>query len=96
MQKSPLAAPLRVYDAGDEFVPVYYVDKILNEQVFLGYSKPSRATTIAANFANTFGFDDYELEIVPLSERIPWAFEVHHPRPSTPIIRLQSGPAKLL
>lgn len=64
MKRSPLNAVLRVFDTGGDCVPVYYVDKILNELLFIGSWRPRRATTLAERFARSFGFDDYELEIV--------------------------------
>jgi hypothetical protein len=68
MKRSPLLAVLRIYDAGGDFVPVYYVDKILNELEFIGLWKPSRAAALADRFARTFGFDDFELQIIPLPQ----------------------------
>lgn len=64
MKRSPLNAVLRIFDTGGESVPVYYVDRILNELLFVGRWRPSRATALAEKFARSFGFDDYELEIV--------------------------------
>jgi len=66
MKRSPLNAVLRVFDTGGESVPVYYVDRILNELLFVGSWRPARATALAEKFAQSFGFDDYELEIVML------------------------------
>jgi len=64
MKRSPLNAVFRIFDAGGESVSVYYVDKILNELLFVGVWRPRRAPALAERFARTFGFDDYELEIV--------------------------------
>lgn len=64
MKRSPLNAVLRIFDTGGESVPVYYVDKILNELLFVGRWRPARAAALAERFASSFGFDDYELEIV--------------------------------
>lgn len=69
MKRSPLNAVLRIFDTGGESVPVYYVDKILNELLFVGVWRPRRAAVLAEGFARTFGFDDYELEIVMLGAK---------------------------
>ncbi|MBC8876587.1 MAG: hypothetical protein H8E44_44735 [Planctomycetes bacterium] len=69
MKRSPLNAVFRIFDTGGESVPVYYVDKILNELLFIGVWKPLRAPALAEQFARTFGFDDYELEIVMVGAR---------------------------
>ena len=47
MKRSPLNAVLRIFDTGGECVPVYYVDKILNELLFVGVWRPRRAAALA-------------------------------------------------
>lgn len=69
MRHSPLVAPLRVYDTGDDRVAAYYLD-ISDEQQFIGLWQRAEVGALALKFALSHGFDSLTLQIVHVKANI--------------------------
>ena len=63
MTRSPLTAPLRVYDSGQAFVAVYYID-LFGDKQFVDIWQRDEVALRAEEFVEEQGFDAYALAIV--------------------------------
>jgi hypothetical protein len=65
MTRSPLTAPLRVYDSGQDFVAAYYID-LCGEKQFVDIWLRDEVAMRADQFVEEQGFDAYALAIVKI------------------------------